>query len=287
LTDDELSRANSKLFSYFAKSLMDRQMKTIFQLISVVLLFLFTGCVTLYKPNTVHSPLLKEKGDFNTSASLGISGSGLYNATAAYALSDHVGVVADGMYHYRRSGNGGSTTEKLRMSFAEGGAGYFEKFGSNQNWLFQGYGGGGFGSTTDRMENALPPVPQISARYFNIFLQPGVAMTKKYLDLAFDMRINYVRLYNINASLYNEFDFWNTDFIYTADTSLDFVNLEPSVTLRVGGENVKALVQLGVIIPFINSQSYFDVNNASLFIAPLFKCSVGISFAFGKKKKIN
>ena len=76
-------------------------MKTALQLLSFGTLFILFGCVTLslYKPNAIHSPLLKEKGELTTSASLGLSGCGLYNVQAAYGLWNHTGVMIDGMYH--------------------------------------------------------------------------------------------------------------------------------------------------------------------------------------------
>lgn len=94
-----------------------------------------------------------------------------------------------------------------------------------------------------------------------------------------------IRLFNIHAYLYDKFEFWNTDFHYYSDLTLDFLNLEPAVTLKVGGKIFKGVLQLGVIIPTVNSNSYFDVNTSSMLVAPLIKFSLGISYSFGKKKQ--
>ena len=247
------------------------------------MLLLLTGCVTLYKPNAIHSPLLKEKGELNTSASLGFAGCGLYNLQAAYAISEHTGFMLDGMYHNRRSNNADSSVEKLNMLFGEAGAGYFTAFGNQKNILFQCYSGGGYGITTDKIENTHQFYPEMNANYFNIFVQPGLSFTMKYFELALDVRANYVRLFNIHAYLYDKFDWWNTDFKLYSDTTLDFVNLEPAVTMKIGGGKLKGIVQLGVTIPTINSNSYFDVSNPSSLGSPLFKFSGGISYSFGWK----
>ena len=261
-------------------------MRQVIQLVLIGFLLLTTGCVTLYKPNTVYSPLLKEKGELNTSASLGISGGGLYNLQAAYAITDHIGLIGDGMYHSRIAKTNNSTDsgyEKLNIFFGEAGAGYFSKFGGEKNGLIQCYGGSGLGRTSDRIFNTSTPNPEVNAKYFNVFIQPGVAYTSKYVELAFDMRANYVQLYKIHSYLYSKFEFWNTDFHYYSDTTLNFVNLEPVITIKVGGDKLKGVVQFGATIPSIHPKSYFAVNNSALLLVPLLKFSIGISYTIGKE----
>jgi len=258
-------------------------MKKAIQILYLGLMLFSAGCVTLYKPNTINSPLLKEKGDLNTSASIGVSGCGLFNLQASYAISNHAGLMVDGMYHNRHNEIDDFSVENLNMFFGEAGAGYFTRFGTEKSGLFQFYGGGGYGITNDKITNSNQPNPEVSAKYFNIFIQPGVALTSDYFDIAFDLRANYVRLFNIHAYLYDQFAWWNTDFNYYSGATLDFMNLEPVVTIKAGGEKLKGIFQLGVIIPTINSRSYFNVNNASLFVAPLIKFSLGVNYSFGRK----
>ena len=260
-------------------------MKIALQIPVFTVLFIFTSCVTLYKPNAVYSPLLKERGEFNTSASIGLSGCGLFNLQAAYAISNHAGVMVDGMYHNRHSSISDSSIEKLNMFFGEAGVGYFTTFGIEKNLLFQCYGGCGYGITKDKIDNSNNPNPEVNAKFCNIFIQPGLAYTNKYFEVALDLRANYVRLFNIHAYLYDKFEFWNTDFQYYSNATLDFLNLEPAVTLKAGGEKLKGVLQLGVIIPTINSTSYFNVNTSSMLIAPLIKFSIGINYTFGVKKQ--
>jgi len=57
-------------------------MKSLLQILLFGMFFIYTSCVTLYKLNAIHSPLLKEKGELKTSASIGLSGCGLYNIHA-------------------------------------------------------------------------------------------------------------------------------------------------------------------------------------------------------------
>lgn len=257
-------------------------MKNTVQIIFPLLISTFTACVTLYKPNVIHSPLLKEKGELNTCASLAVSGSGLFNIQSAYAVSNHAGITVDGMYHNRRFQGADGSIEKLNIFFGEAGAGYFSTFGNNKSGLLQCYGGGGYGSTTDKMNKANQYTPEVDATYFNVFMQPGIAFINKNIEVAFDLRANYVRLFNIHANLYNQFEWWNTDFHYHSDTTLCFVNLEPTITFKAGGKRLKSILQFGATVPVINFHSYFLANTASMLGLPLIKISTGISYSFGK-----
>lgn len=260
-------------------------MKNIILTFLYILPFLFSGCVTLYKPNTINSPLLKEAGELNVGGALGISGSGLLNLQASYAPINRIGIMINGMYHTRRTSTlnvSDSGIEKLNILAGEIGAGYFKTFGNNKHGLFQCYSGGGFGSANDRIDRFYRP--EVSAKYANVFLQPGIGYTGENFDISFDLRGNYVQLYHIYASFYSEFKFWNTDFRYHSDTSLNFVNLEPTVTIRAGGKSLKGVLQLGATIPTINSEAYYSVNTASQLILPLFKFSFGVVYAFRKQE---
>ncbi len=252
------------------------------------MMILITGCVTLYKPNAIYSPLLKEKGDLNTSALLGISGCGLFNVQAAYAISDHAGVIIDGMNHNRRTNRTSSsvtTVEKLHIFSGEVGTGYFTTFGDKKNGLFQCYGGIGYGMSRDRIYDPNQPNPVVSAKYYTFFIQPGIAYTSKNLDVAFDLRANSVSLFNIHAYLYDQFEWWNTDLQFYSDTTLYFMNLEPTLTIKAGGDKLKGVLQFGATLPTINSDTYFKVNSSSLLMAPLLKFTLGIQYTFGKKEK--
>ena len=253
--------------------------------ITILPVLLLTGCVTLYKPNLVQSPLLKNKGDFNSTAAVGLSGAGTYNLQAAYAISDHTGLMANGMYHYRKTEGGDGSVDKLNVYSLEVGAGYFNRF-ANDKGLLQFYGGAGVGNTSDKLHNVQQVPPEVKASYNNIFIQPGIAFINKNMEMAFDLRCNYVNINNIHAYLYDQFEWWNTDFHYYSDTSFYFVNLEPTFTMKIGGKKVKGFIQSGITIPTIHSDSYFLANSSSMAILPLFKFSVGITYSLGRKQPI-
>ena len=247
---------------------------------------MLSACTTLYKPNPIHSPMLTNKGEGHISTTLGISGTGLASMQAAYAVSDHIGIMTDGMFHYRETNytdpyNSGQ--EILKIFSGEVGIGYFEKFGVNQKQLFQIYTGGGYGTTKAKITYINEPNPVISANFYNMYIQPGVVFTGNYMDLGIDVRMNYVNLFNVNAYLYDSFDFWNTNYNFTSDSTLQFVLLEPNFTMKVGSKHLKGIFQAGLTIPIVNADGYFATNSDVFYFAPVFKLNIGVSYVFGRK----
>jgi hypothetical protein len=254
-------------------------------LISIFGIFI-SGCTTLYKPNAVHSPMLQKKGDGHVAASFGVVGTGLVNFQAAYAVSNHVGVITQGMYHFRSenySSDLDAQKEKLNILGAGLGAGYFEKFSEKQNKLIQIYSGAEFGSARNNIENSLDPDPEVSSDFLNFYIQPGITFTGKHIDMAIDLRTKYVRLYNINAYLYDEFEWWKTDYNYATDSTLSFVLFEPAYTFTAGGKNLKGLFQAGLVIPIINAQDFYSSNSSFFLAYPFLKFSFGMQYRFGRK----
>ena len=219
-------------------------MKSYVQILLLGIFFLLDGCVSLYKPNTINSPLLKKSGDFNASASIGMCGSGLYDLQTAYAVSNHIGIMINGMYHQRKVKSADSLNDNLKISFGETGVGYFKTFGNNEKTLFQCYSGAGYGVSSNKICNSTQPPPEVSAKYFNVFIQPGLAFTNKYFQLSFDIRTNYVHLYNIHSYLSEKFEWWNTNLHSYSDTTLSFVNLEPTVNNESRGREIKRYISV-------------------------------------------
>jgi len=93
----------------------------------------------MYIANEVHAPLFTDKGEFHIAGSLGTSG---VNTHIAYALTPHIGVMANGA-----TINWGSGEESGHNSYIDAGAGYFCPIGSNL--IFETYGGIGKGNVTD------------------------------------------------------------------------------------------------------------------------------------------
>lgn len=244
-----------------------------------------SSCVTLYKPNSINTPLLKEKGEANVGFALGITGNGLANLQSSYAFSENAALMLNGMYHSRSndSVNSGATgNERLNIFNGELGLGYFQNLGEAKKGLFQFYGGVGAGHASNKIIN-YANAPYVNANYANAFIQPGIAFTDKYFDFSFDVRANFVQMFNVNGYLYTQFEWWNTDFVLSKDTAFNFMNIEPAITFRVGDNRLKGFFQLGAIIPVYNAENYFAVNSASYLLLPLIKTSIGVNYTIGRK----
>jgi uncharacterized protein YodC (DUF2158 family) len=249
------------------------------------------GCTTLYKTNAVYSPMLEKKGDLNISAALSTSGSGLLNVNAAYAISDRAGLLVNGMYHtYREKTTywaGNSTSDDLNIYSVELAPGFNTPLSADGNWHLQWYGGAGWGDTkvngSGYTEDPLQPEPYATANFYNFFMQPGIFLSKKNIQLGFDIRANYVNMYDVTGQLYERFDWWDTEYIYTNDANLNFMLIEPNVTFKVGGEKMKAVFQMGVTIPTLNADDYYAVNSVENFTLPI-KMVFGVGYTFKKKE---
>lgn len=247
---------------------------------------LLQSCVTLYKPNMINSPMLTKQGEFGVTAAMSTTGSGLFNGQAAVAVTDNFSVMANVMYHTNDenySNDIGEGNGELTIFSFDGGLGYTAPMTENGSWYTQLYGGGGIGEARDVINYANQEDPKFTADYYNIFLQPGVFYRRKNIDMGFDLRANYVNVNNINAYLYEEFEWWNTDYVFASDSSLDFMIIEPTFTFRAGGRNLKGLFQFGLTIPTLNPDNYYAVNGGKWFKSPV-KFSLGVNYTFRRKE---
>jgi hypothetical protein len=127
--------------------------------------------------------------------------------------------------------------------------------------------------------------PQINADFAGLFIQPGFTFRGKYLDMGIDFRTKFVKMYNINAYLYEQFEWWNTDYTFSTDTTLNFMLFEPAFTMAVGSDHFKGRFQAGFTFPIANADDYFAMYSTPVFFTPLFKLSIGVSYIFGRSIK--
>jgi hypothetical protein len=167
------------------------------------------------------------------------------------------------MYHSKNTSYGDSSDQsgtRLRILSGSAGAGYFIRLGEEGRGLFQCYGGGGYGYSNDRFYDAEKLTAHVSAQFSNVFVQPGIAFVTHHAALSFDVRANYVRVFNIGGYNYSQFEYWDSNLDYYAGNGLYFVNLEPTMTMKAGGQRLKGMVQFGVTVPTVNPEAYFAVN---------------------------
>jgi hypothetical protein len=166
------------------------------------------------------------------------------------------------------------------MRALEAGFGYFTKLDNQEEFLIQVYGGMGAGRSRAVIEDGMQTdIPEASGKYYNIFIQPGIAYVSKIIDVALDTRINRVQMYDVKAYLYEKFEWWNTDYRLYDDAALSFAILEPTLTIKAGSPAVRGVFQFGATVPVFHPEAYYSVS-----FSPLMKMSVGIQYRFGAKE---
>ncbi|MBN1952519.1 MAG: hypothetical protein JW801_15055 [Bacteroidales bacterium] len=186
-----------------------------------VLVLILNSCASAYVPNKVNSPLLSNKGELQLSVNAGVSG---FDPQFAYAITDHLGVMANGSFDYRVS----DSTENFHVhQFLEVAPGYYTSFARIMR--FEVYGGFGMGSTQGQYDNQLW-ISNADARLVRAFVQPGIGLTTNFADLSLVTRFSYVALSQddqFSGSLF----------------------LEPVLDLKLGYKYVKLISQVGFSLP--------------------------------------
>lgn len=179
------------------------------------------SCAPVYVPTVINQPLFKEKGDFKASLHGGISG---WDAQTAYAVTDHVGIMAQGSFE---NFNSDETDDYHHHIFGEVGGGYFKALG--QYGRFEAYGGAGIGKIN--VLNGSGYLEDYSDAVFGkVFIQPGIGFASDYVDFSFAPRIVWADILNQSAHRSRFF-------------------AEPAITGKVGYKKVKGVLQLGFSLP--------------------------------------
>lgn len=213
-------------------------------IISIAATIYFNSCAPLYVPNSVNTPMLNEKGDFNAAASYGLAGLDLHTA---YALNDKIGIMVNGSYMNETSD---STDNFHKHIFVEAGAGYYKTFGKFIQ--FETYGGYGIGRINSYQTSG--GFSSFANTYVNrLFLQPSIGFKSDYFQLAFAPRTvcAFVSQENINKT---------------------GIFIEPTLLLKVGSPTIKFITQFGL--------SYMLNDYSTSFNYEPFIFSFGLQYSF-------
>lgn len=184
------------------------------KIFSIVLVgVLLTSCSSLYLPNVPNTPMLSKKGEFNVDGHIGLKGN--LSVNAAYAVSDHIGVLFSGAYVDQVKAKRDFTSD-----FMEIGAGYFTTFGEQKERVLEVYGGFGFGNSRRVYKDLTFDGPEITeiqdASLSKVFAQVNFSKNKKNdlklfgskfpLTYGTAIRLNYISMQdftinNINTPL--------------------------------------------------------------------------------------
>jgi hypothetical protein len=196
------------------------------------------GCKAVYAPNIAATPLLRERGELRATVDV-------RNLQLAYAVTDHVGVQANG-YHRTDSNDPdpGGEQQDGSGTFGELGVGYFMPLAAVHPWLqLEVYAGFGAG----KVEHDLTPdggsTRHFEAEATRAYLVPTLGVTRTWFDLAVSTRVASVRYADVATESYTAEQLEGDGFAGIEDHT--WVFLEPCATVRVGYKWVKLQVQVG------------------------------------------
>jgi len=220
---------------------------------------LFTSCnTTLYVPNAVNAPLLKEKNEIKASI-------GFNNFQAAYGITQNVGVIANAYWDDFKADvttNGVTTKTNNKGNLYEIGLGYFKPL--SQNVVFETYVGGGLGKI-DFSNGQQEQYYDVDATKF--FIQPAVGYVSKMFDLAFTPRFSAVKYNHLNVSGYTQAEL-DQEYLNKKDVEgKTWMFLEPAITARVGFKYVKLQAQVGFASKLTSGDLKYESRFSSLGIS--------------------
>lgn len=223
--------------------------KQLFILLYISGILIFNSCAPAYIPNVINAPMLTNKGEIQASVHLGASG---INPQFAYALTDHIGIMANGSFLNVNSDESSAADFDHKYSFFELGSGYYRPLGSRIK--FGAYGGVGLGKVNSEYENSLW-TSGVDVNCTRFFLQPTIGVTSKILDFGVSTRFVAVS--------FNQDSEKNTGIMF-----------EPALTAKLGWDHIKVVGQVGFSYP-LNSENVNFVYQPGLI-------SLGLQGNFGK-----
>lgn len=154
-----------------------------------LLLFILASCSSIYIPSVPNTPMLTTQGEIAAGAHISLKGN--FNFNSAYAVSNHVAVLANGAIMSNERDK-----KDIRHKMIEIGGGYFNTFGPDHNRILEIYGGIGSGR---------------SERTFRTYDKNDVLISTDFHEAKYDkkfIQVNYsskkvdnLRLFGVNFGL--------------------------------------------------------------------------------------
>lgn len=217
-------------------------------------LFISSCTTQMYVANTVNAPLLKEKGEVQVSVTQS-------DIQAALAVTDHIGIMANGFYKNYKDGN-----YQHNGVLGELGVGYFKPL--DNNFVFETFAGGGIAHIYQQKEfnglNNDVVLGKFNADAMKIFLQPDFGYRSKIFDAIISSRFSMVKYSNFSSQNYPT-ETLKDDYLDNNNlTGPTFLFAEPALTCRVGYKYVKLQGQVGLTINLTGDNIKHASNFSSL-----------------------
>ena len=253
---------------------------------------LVQSCSSIYIPANRSIPLLEKKGEFQGEA--GVSTNSVY-VNGSYAFTDDIAVSINGNLSY---GNFTNRYDLFTHKDAKEPTGFFEPdlrgmFAHRYGEVSVGkinilpefpmkleiFGGAGMGRATDIVSNSrYNHNGNYKTDYYSFFGQGNLGLKKQKVEVGASVRIAYSMFdytYNLN-NINNEYFF---------QTRFSNVSLEPMLFARVGGENLKAVLKIGLnLMPKMshNEESLWDYRGLSGLGYTIFHFSIGLRYRLNR-----
>ena len=153
----------------------------------------------------------------------------------AYAVTNRLGLIAN---VYLAGATDVETGDEGRGRLFEGGVGYYRSV--SERFVFETYGGAGFGSVT-HLHGKDPGKASVDAQ--RVFLQPAIGFTSNWFDAALSLRLCGLHYSSIAERLTDGRDLDAAQALEDARSSF---LAEPSLTVRAGWKYFKLQLQLGL-----------------------------------------
>ena len=240
-------------------------MKNLFAF-STLLTILLTSCATVYRPNMTTTPLFTEKGQVALEGAYSRDG---VNLNAAMAVAPAVAIMVNGQINQNTKRSGGLfDSSPSNGRYGEFGVGYFKKM--KDQLIFETYVGAGQGFMNDKSKLVDTEYPE-SLKYNKFFVQPNLGWRPSpSFDLIFAPRLGYVKG-----------DYQGSSIIVNGineKAKVDFLTLEPTLTLAFGNKQFKFYMQGGVNYTY----NTHDANDRLKYstISSLYNLGVGLKYNF-------
>jgi len=216
-------------------------MKTIIKISAVVIsVAALSSCsTTLYTTNAVNAPLLKDKGEIKINATQN-------DLQLAVAVSEHVGIMANGFYENYESDN----NYRHNGAMGELGIGYFVN--TDNNLVFESFVGAGLGKVSKKEQFTNPSnttyMANFDARAAKGFVQTNLGYRSKYFDVAFTPKFSFVKYTYFKQNNYSQQELQDDYLDNNRLTNPVFIFAEPAITVRGGFKFIKLQAQYGLTL---------------------------------------
>ncbi len=202
--------------------------------IVVLFFFFFPACAPVYLPNSRPAYFLNHQGQIVGNIDLGSNG---VDVGAAYAATQHIGIMASGSFYQSKKNHNSPNHQKHQ--YGEIGIDYFTKLGKYGVWETVGGIGKGTGSALEYYDfiSSTQKV-QATGHYNKLFISSDIGLRTKTIDLGLSLRLGNVMFtkFQTNSATYSN----NKSALFW----------EPAAVVRVGGKNIKLESQIGFSKPF-------------------------------------